>query len=352
MLIGEWKQWYKNGNKYFSGIYKDSNQEGDWLYYSPNGLDSSKISYFEGKPQNGKKIEWYNNGKKESEITYVSGGIKGPVSYWYDNGNKKLVENYSNNQLNGSSIKWDKQGRKYLKQKYSNGDLREEKKYAYHELGQIESTIEFIYNTNDEITNEIVTKWSTSGKLLSKLNNGTIWKGEVTSWWDDESKKKKEVVTYLDGRKHGKVKMWYKNNKLKYKGNYKNGLMNGKWTYYWNNGNIKAEGIFISGNGGKKNTITKIPTIGRDGQWISWYKNGEKWSEIYFADGKKQGSQINWYDNGQKELQGYYEDDIPVKTWSWWYVDGSPMQEGKYNDQGKFEGLYFINPPVPEFTYP
>ena len=146
--------------------------------------------------------------------------------------------------------------------------------------------------------------------------------------------------------------MWYKNNNLKYKGNYKNGLMDGKWTYYWNNGNIKAEGIFISGNGGKKNTITKIPTIGRDGQWISWYKNGKKWSEIYFTDGKKHGSQINWYDNGQKELHGYYEDDIPVKTWSWLYVDGSPMQEGKYNDQGKFEGLYFINPPVPEFTYP
>ena len=26
--------------------------------------------------------------------------------------------------------------------------------------------------------------------------------------------------------------------------------------------------------------------------------------------------------------------------------------EGKYNNQGKFEGLYFINPPVPEVTYP
>jgi len=28
------------------------------------------------------------------------------------------------------------------------------------------------------------------------------------------------------------------------------------------------------------------------------------------------------------------------------------MQEGIYGDNGAFEGLYFINPPVPEFTNP
>jgi len=28
------------------------------------------------------------------------------------------------------------------------------------------------------------------------------------------------------------------------------------------------------------------------------------------------------------------------------------MQEGMYRDDGTFEGLYFINPPVPEFTSP
>ena len=41
--------------------------------------------------------------------------------------------------------------------------------------------------------------------MISKLNNGNIWKGEVISWWDDDSKYKKQIVTYLDGKKHGKV---------------------------------------------------------------------------------------------------------------------------------------------------
>jgi antitoxin component YwqK of YwqJK toxin-antitoxin module len=139
---------------------------------------------------------------------------------------------------------------------------------------------------------------------------------------------------------------------LEYKGNYKNGIMDGKWTYYWNNGKIKAEGLFINGDGHNKNSITKIPTNGRDGKWSSWHQDGGKWCVIYYKNGVKHGSQVNWYENGQKELEGYYESDIAVKTWSWWYFDGSPMQEGTYNDQGKFEGLYFITPPIPEFTYP
>ena len=126
-----------------------------------------------------------------------------------------------------------------------------------------------------------------------------------------------------------KYQVFYKNNnKLRYKGNYNNGLMDGKWTYYWENGNKKVEGSFKNGNGSNKNKITKVPTNGRDGIWSSWHINGEKWFELNFINGKKNGKQTNWYDNGQKEVEGNYENDEPVKIWLWWYIDGTPMQEG------------------------
>ena len=86
--------------------------------------------------------------------------------------------------------------------------------------------------------------------------------------------------------------------------------------------------------------------------WSSWHMNGKKWSELNFINGKKNGKQINWYDNGQKEVEGNYDNDKPVKTWLWWYIDGAPMQEGEYSMQGNFEGLYFINPPVPNVLFP
>ena len=78
MLIGFWRQWYKNGEIFSSGVYQDSKQVGDWVYFSPNNTDSSKITYKDGKPFDGAKIEWYANGKKETEMKYVNGQISGP----------------------------------------------------------------------------------------------------------------------------------------------------------------------------------------------------------------------------------------------------------------------------------
>ena len=352
MLIGFWRQWYKNGKIFSSGVYQDSKQEGDWVYFSPNNTDSSKITFKDGKPFDGAKIEWYANGKKETEIKYVNGQISGPVSYWYDNGAKKRVENYLNNVLNGSVIKWKRTGEKKLKQIYDQGTLKEQKEYKYYATGQIDSTIEFHYNNKNNIINKIVTKWSPNGKLISKLNNGNIWKGKIIDWWDENAGIRKSSVSYDDGKKNGEYKSWYKNKNLKSEGFYRNDLMNGDWKFYYANGNIMADGSFLNGNGKKKNNTTKIPINGRTGNWTGWHENGVKWSELSFKNGKKHGVQKNWYDNGQKELQGEYEYGKPVRTWFWWYFDGAPMQEGKYNLEGKFEGLYFINPQVPTFITP
>ena len=73
-------------------------------------------------------------------------------------------------------------------------------------------------------------------------------------------------------------------------------------------------------------------------------------AELNFINGKKNGKQTNWYDNGQKEVEGNYENDEPVRYG--YGIDGAPMQEGEYNGEGDFEGLYFINPPVPDVLFP
>ena len=39
------------------------------------------------------------------------------------------------------------------------------------------------------------------------------------------------------------------------------------------------------------------------GEWIAWYKNGQKQSEGNFKDGKPDGLFIAWYENGQKKSE-------------------------------------------------
>ena len=105
-------------------------------------------------------------------------------------------------------------------------------------------------------------------------------------------KKKKSVTTYVDGKKNGKFKNWYKNQMLKSEGYYKNNLMHDDWKFYYKSGNIMVQGAFINGNGKNKNKITQVPLNGRDGIWIGWHENGKKWSQLSFKEGKRSGRTI------------------------------------------------------------
>ena len=80
----------------------------------------------------------------------------------------------------------------------------------YYATGQIDSTIEFKYNSKNKIINKIVTKWSPNGKLISKLNNGNIWKGKIIDWWDENADIRKSSVSYIDGKKMESIKVGIK----------------------------------------------------------------------------------------------------------------------------------------------
>jgi hypothetical protein len=46
------------------------------------------------------------------------------------------------------------------------------------------------------------------------------------------------------------------------------------------------------------------------GVYIINYPNGQKYAEIHYKDGKKEGLETDWYENGQKEIEGNYKDGI------------------------------------------
>ena len=227
--------------------------------------------------------------------------------------------------------------------------MEKAKNYNYYDQGQIESTIQYIYvgQGDNRKKEKIVTKWSASGKMIAQYKDGKIWNGKSITWWDEKNNKKKEEITISDGKVEGLNTVWYKNGKKKQEGLYKNGLMDGKWIYWWDNGVLKAEGFFQYGDGKNLHKNFGIPMNGRTGKWIGWHKNGQKWCEINFKNGKKHGSHVNWYENGKQELNGQYKDGKSVGNWTWWYEDGYPFQEGKYLPSGEFEGLYFITPNIP-----
>lgn len=77
------------------------------------------------------------------------------------------------------------------------------------------------------------------------------------------------------------------------------------------NGNIKIEGDIVNGI--------------RQGNWISYYENGNKWSECDYDFGEKNGIYRTFYPNGNPKIHGIYKKNKKVDVWFF------------YNEKGQFE---------------
>ena len=54
------------------------------------------------------------------------------------------------------------------------------------------------------------------------------------------------------------------------------------------------------------------------------YKNGQKGLEANFKDGKPDGLALQWHENGQKQGEGYFKDGVQISV-KFWNRKGEPV---------------------------
>lgn len=69
------------------------------------------------------------------------------------------------------------------------------------------------------------------------------------------------------------------------------------------------------------------------------YPGGNRRSEGYRFDGRREGAWTEWYESGEPLSRGRYEEDLRDGRWLYWYTSGQPQHEGDY-DAGRREGLW------------
>jgi|TARA_B110000211_G_scaffold154432_1_gene175258 antitoxin component YwqK of YwqJK toxin-antitoxin module len=84
-------------------------------------------------------------------------------------------------------------------------------------------------------------------------------------------------IHYLDVKRDGSCRHWYKNGQLMNEGFYKNGKMIGPWMSYHENGQIKSHGTY-------KYTESGVYSR-KDGNWKYYYDNGQLERESIIKDG-------------------------------------------------------------------
>ena len=96
----------------YTGIYEE---------FFQNGNKKCEISYVNGK-QNGIFIKWYENGQKSMKGFYNANGcISGPSTSWYKNGQKWSEINYDDGVKNGVTKLWNQDGTTKIITTYKDG---------------------------------------------------------------------------------------------------------------------------------------------------------------------------------------------------------------------------------------
>lgn len=69
----------------------------------------------------------------------------------------------------------------------------------------------------------------------------------------------------------------------------------------------------------------------REGQWMSFYPNGNPWSSSFYKKGKLNGATVTFYENGQMRYKGEYREDTRSGLWTFWDEKGKQIEQIDYS---------------------
>ena len=98
-----------------------------------------------------------------------------------------------------------------------------------------------------------------------------------------------------------------------------------------------GDNLCVYTNSGQYYSKGKIKKGKEDGNWTSWYENGQKKREKNYKDGKKDGKSTYWYHHGQIGYERTYKDGKKDGKETWWYESGQ-KNEGTYKDDKCISG--------------
>jgi MORN repeat variant len=98
-------------------------------------------------------------------------------------------------------------------------------------------------------------------------------------------------------------------------------------------GKAVKDGLFVAyGTGADRLIQGYYHDDKQDGEWTTWYENGQRSAVDHFRDGVQNGLHISWYANGVKALEGKYRDGKREGKWTRWDPTGLMSKHEFYRD--------------------
>lgn len=290
--------------------------EGTETHYLPSGKTKSIDQYSKGE-LNGLSVEFYENGKKSSEIPFVDKQKHGYIRTYHPNGKLKSEGWYSENEAEGDwkfynslgeltneSYYLDDDAHKFQLDYWPNGKIKSETENAY---GWLKKYVKF--DTNGVAINKIDLT-SGTGAFTDKHFNGKI----------------SAAGQYVNGRFHGPYTFYFFDGSPETYMHYKHGILDSLYKDYFYGGVLHIEGQYKMGK--------------KTGTWKTYYKSGKLEIEEKFKDGELEGKKIFYYENGKVDKEYVYEGGL-TKGLSSKFNESGELMYAIYYKEGNMIGYSY-----------
>jgi uncharacterized protein len=333
---GFWKSYYVTGVKKSEGKYTNSRLDSIWTFYDQTGDTTDKISYLFDK-----KNGYYLKYRKDpfsglyiwSKELYAGGKKEGTGYIYFPDGKIQQTISFNSGKREGLSKEYDKYGNVITLMEYSNDFLvsrlkinrtdAEGKKQGewmdFYPSGAKKSERTF----KDDMLHGYYKEYDQRGVLTLTMlyDNGSIVKSNVEDQPDIEEVKKYDA-----------------DNKLIYKGPYRNNIPVGVHREYGKDG--KISNAFIYNDNGLLISEGLVDEAGnKNGKWKDLYPDGKIQAEGTYTDNRRTGLWKFYTSSGKTEQTGFYNNGRPDGLWKWYYDNGAILREEEYF-QGQRDGSY------------
>lgn len=137
------------------------------------------------------------------------------------------------------------------------------------------------------------------------------------SQWTSNFGRLTEKGNLKNGKLDGSFEVYYDNDKLRTRGNYKEGIPVSLWEYFYDSGLMEKKKHF-SNEGIEEGCFEK------------YHKNGKLESRGYYKDGEWDGLYETFYENGQISTKGSYRDGQPSGDSEYFNESGMPLDFDEY----------------------
>jgi antitoxin component YwqK of YwqJK toxin-antitoxin module len=276
-IDGPWVGKHANGADSLSGSYSNGRMNGIWTASHPNGRLKSKTLYRDNMPvgefvefyANGNKRlegafgtsqndgqrqreeglwkEWHENGQLMREATYDDGRLVGHCQEWYPNGQKRFETNYviagrKDEMMDGMTREWYEDGALMSEGAYTSG-LRDGLWKEYYPGGQLMSEAIFdrskasgavtVYHPNGN--KRSTGFYEVAGRRKKRTGHWTEWYVDGTMQSEGE---------YVSNKRQGRWREWHENGKIKEDAFFEDGVYQGAYKSFHPNGELMVEGTY------------------------------------------------------------------------------------------------------------